>query len=193
MLNSAGGCDIFGSHFEKPGKGVPMKAVIVLAMHGAPPLDFPEDELEEFFSLRSRLSHAYGAGPAAAQRRLLALESKIRTWPRTARNDPFHAGSQELAVELRRSSGRKVVLGFNEFCAPSLDEALDQAAGQGAEKIIILTPMMTRGGEHAEKDIPEAVERAKHRHPKETFIYLWPFPASEVAGFLAGQAARAIG
>jgi hypothetical protein len=46
-----------------------MKAVIVLAMHGAPPLDFPEEELGEFFNLHSRLAHAYGAGPAAAQRR----------------------------------------------------------------------------------------------------------------------------
>jgi sirohydrochlorin cobaltochelatase len=170
-----------------------MKAVIVLAMHGAPPLDFPEEELGEFFNLHSRLAHAYGAGSAAAQRRYLELEAKIRNWPRTARNDPFHAGSQELAVQLRRSSGRKVVLGFNEFCAPSLDEALDQAAGQAAEKIIVLTPMMTRGGEHAEKDIPEAISRARRRHPKEKFVYVWPFPTSEVAEFLAAQAGRAIG
>jgi sirohydrochlorin cobaltochelatase len=170
-----------------------MKAVIVLAMHGAPPLDFPEQELSEFYNLQARLAHAQGAGPAAAQRRYLELEEKIRTWPRTPRNDPFFAGSQDLAIQLRRASGRKVVLGFNEYCAPSLDEALDQAVGQGAEKIIVVTPMMTRGGEHAEKDIPEAVERARHRHPREKVLYIWPFPTSEVAEFLTSQIGRAIG
>jgi sirohydrochlorin cobaltochelatase len=170
-----------------------MKAVIVLAMHGAPPLDFPEQELAEFYNLHARLARTFGAGETAAHRRSAELEAKIRTWPRTPKNDPFFAGSQELAVQLRRASGRKVVLGFNEFCAPSLDEALDQAAEQGAEKIIVVTPMMTRGGEHAEKDIPEAVEQARSRHPKEKFIYAWPFPVSEVAEFLTAQAGRAIG
>jgi sirohydrochlorin cobaltochelatase len=169
-----------------------MKAVIVLAMHGAPPLDIPKEELEEFFNLGARLAHAHGAGPAPAQRRYLELEAKIRAWPRTAQNDPFYAGSQELAVQLRRSSGRKVVLGFNEFCAPRLDEALDQAAGQGAEKIIVVTPMMTRGGEHSEKDIPAAVEQARRRHPAEKFVYVWPFPLADVAAFLTAQVNRAL-
>jgi sirohydrochlorin cobaltochelatase len=169
-----------------------MKAVIVLAMHGAPPLDFPEQELAEFYGLQARLARGHGAGPAAAERRWFELEAKIRAWPRTPRNDPFYAGSQDLAVQLRRASGRKVILGFNEYCAPSLDEALDQAAEQGAEKIIVVTPMMTRGGEHAEKDIPEAVERARQRHPKEKFIYVWPFPATDVAEFLTAQAGRSI-
>jgi sirohydrochlorin cobaltochelatase len=137
-----------------------MKAVIVLAMHGAPPLDFPEQDLAEFYGLHARLAHGPGAGPAAAERRYFELEEKIRTWPRTPRNDPFYAGSQNLAIELRKASGRKVILGFNEFCAPSLHEALDQAAGQGAEKVIVVTPMVTRGGEHAERDIPDAIERA---------------------------------
>jgi sirohydrochlorin cobaltochelatase len=170
-----------------------MKAVIVLAMHGAPPIDFPEEELAEFATLHARLTHARGAGPAAAGRRFVELEAKVRTWPRTARNDPFYAGSQELAVQLRRASGRKVIVGFNEFSAPSLDEALDQAAGQGAEKIIIVTPMMTRGGEHAERDIPEAVERARKRHPAMNFVYVWPFPSSDVAAFLTSEVNRVIG
>jgi len=170
-----------------------MKAVIVLAMHGAPPLDFPEAELAEFGALQARLAHAGAPGPAAAERRFLELEGKIRAWPRTPRNDPCHAGSQELAVQLRRASGRKVILGFSEFCAPSLDEALDQAAGQGAEKIIVVTPMMTRGGEHAERDIPETVARARKRHPAMNFIYVWPFPSSDVAAFLTSQVNRAIG
>lgn len=169
-----------------------MRAVIVLAMHGAPPLDFPEEELAEFAALHARVARAGGGGPAA-ERRFVQLEAKVRSWPRTPRNDLFYAGSQELAVQLRRASGRKVIVGFNEFSAPSLDEALDQAAGQGAEKIIIVTPMMTRGGEHAERDIPEAVERARKRHPAMNFVYIWPFPSSDVAAFLTSEVNRVIG
>jgi len=164
-----------------------MKAVIVLAMHGAPPLDLPPGDLAEFMNLESRMGHLRRAGQAAIGRRQSELENKIRNWPRTPRNDAFHAGSQALAVELRRASGRKVILGFNEFCAPSLDEALDLAAGQGAEKILVVTPMMTRGGGHAESDIPAAIERARDRHPGEKFVYAWPFRASEVAVFLASH------
>ena len=164
-----------------------MKSVILLAMHGALPLDYPKQELAEFLGLHARVTHTGGAEPAALFHRYRELEERIRRWPRSAGNDPFFAGSQELAVQLRRASGRKVILGFNEFCAPSLDEALDQAAGQGAEKIIVVTPMMTRGGEHAEQDIPAALERARNRHPKEKFVYIWPFSAQNIAEFLNSQ------
>jgi len=167
-----------------------MRAVIVLAMHGAPPNDFPGPEMTEFFHLHSKLGHAVGPEKGSLSRRYMELEAKMRKWPRTARNDPFFAGSQELAVQLRRESGRKVILGFNEFCAPSLDEALDQAAGQGAEKIVVVTPMLTRGGGHAETDIRGAIERARKRHPKEDFIYAWPFPASEIGRFLTAQLSK---
>ena len=164
-----------------------MRSVILLAMHGTPPLDYPKLELMEFLGLHSRGAHAGESLPAALVHRYQELDEKIRRWPRSAGNDPFFAGSQELAVQLRRISGRKVILGFIEFCSPSLDEALDQAAGQGAEKIIVVTPMMTRGGEHAEQDIPEALERARKRHPKEKIIYIWPFPAQNIAEFLNSQ------
>jgi sirohydrochlorin cobaltochelatase len=169
-----------------------MRAVIVLAMHGAPPNDFPGPEMAEFFNLHSKLGHGFASDKASLSPRYKELAAKMRKWPRTARNDPFYAGSQELAVQLRRESGRKVIVGFNEFCAPSLDEALDQAAGQGAGKIVVVTPMLTRGGEHAEMDIPGAIERARERHPKENFVYAWPFPASEVARFLTAQLSKFI-
>ena len=47
--------------------------------------------------------------------------------------------------------------------------------------------MMTRGGGHAESDIPAAIDRARDRHPGEKFVYAWPFRASEVAVFLASH------
>ena len=164
-----------------------MKAVIVLVMHGAPPNDFPERDLAELFGLQARLKHATEVEHAALERRELALNAKMRSWPRTFHNDPFYFGSQELATHLSNATGFEVIVGFNEFCAPSLEDALDQATRRGAEKVIVVTPMMTCGGEHSEVDIPAAVEIAQARHPEIPILYVWPFKVSEVADFLAAQ------
>ena len=118
------------------------------------------------------------------------LEAKVRNWPRTAQNDPFHAASLELGAQLGAETGSDVLVGFNEFCSPSLDEALDQAAGRRPDRIIVVTPMMTRGGEHADVDIPAAIERCRSRHPGLSISYAWPFDTEEVARFLASQMAQ---
>jgi sirohydrochlorin cobaltochelatase len=162
--------------------------VVVLAMHGGPPLDFPENELVEFFTLHARVGHG-GAGARDQRQRYEELEARMRSWPRTGNNDPFYAGSAELAGHLRRESGLDVILGFNEFCSPSLAEALDQAA-RTAQKVLVITPMMTRGGEHSAVDIPEAIQAARVRHPGCEFTYVWPFPTEDIARFLAGQFSR---
>jgi len=126
---------------------------------------------------------------AALQRRYRKLDAKIRAWPRTVKNDPFWAGSQELAEHLRTATGSEVIVGFNEFCAPTLDDALDQAARQ-SDKVFVITPMMTRGGEHSEVEIPDSVKRAQERHPNVAFKYAWPLDISAIARFLAEQIAR---
>lgn len=167
-----------------------MKTVIVLAMHGIPPSDFPKPELMELFGLHARLDHATGPEHAALERRHAELDVRMRAWPRTAQNDPFYVGSQELAQHLSQATGYPVAVGFNEFCAPSLDEAFTKAIAQGAEQVVVVTPMMTRGGEHSESDIPTAIERAKSRYPTVPIQYAWPFDAAEVAQFLASQIGR---
>jgi sirohydrochlorin cobaltochelatase len=169
-----------------------MKAIIVLVMHGVPPNNFPEHDAAELFGLQARLKRATGAERVALERRRLELDAKMREWPRTAQNDPFYAGSQELAAHVSRATGCEVIVGFNEFCAPSLDDALNKAIARGAEKVIVITPMMTRGGEHSEVDIPAAVQTAQAQHPEIPIIYLWPFKVSEVANFLAAQIAHLI-
>lgn len=164
-----------------------MKTIIVLAMHGVPSNDFPKNELTELFSLHARLEHSHGAEQETMTRRYNELDAKMRTWPRTSQNDPFWTASLELAGYLSQATKCEVIVGFNEFCAPKLDAALDQAVAKGAEKIIVVTPMMTRGGEHSEKDIPAAIKHAQECHPKIKIIYAWPFKTSEVAQFLANQ------
>jgi len=169
-----------------------MKAIVVLVMHGAPPNNFPEQDMVEFFGLQTRLKGATGAERVALERRHLELNAKMRAWPRTAQNDPFYAGSQELAAHVKKATGCEVIVGFNEFCAPSLDDALNQAIARDAEKVIVITPMMTRGGEHSEVDIPDAVRTAQAQHPETPILYVWPFKVSDVASFLAAQIANLI-
>lgn len=166
-----------------------MKTLLLLAMHGAPPNDFPPHEMAEMLGLHARLERTAGPERAALESRYAPLEAKMRAWPRTAQNDPFHAASCELAAQLAEVSGLETLVGFNEFCAPDLDEALHQAAVR-AGRIVVVTPMMTRGGEHAEADIPAAIYRAQGRHPEVAFLYAWPFAAADVARFLAGQVGR---
>lgn len=170
-----------------------METVLVLAMHGAPPRDFPRQELVELMTLHGRLGHGGGPQQAEWARRYAELESKMRGWPRTAENDPFHAASLDLARQLQRATGYDVIVGFNEFCGPSLDEALAQAVGGGAEKVVVVTPMMTRGGEHAEVDIPAAVQHAREKYPRVGFYYAWPFADEAIAKFLAGQLSAFLG
>jgi sirohydrochlorin cobaltochelatase len=162
-----------------------MKRILVLAVHGAPPNDFPADEMREFFALHGRRETAPAALGPALERRYAELEAKVRSWPRTARNDPFHAASNELAQALKTEVGLEVLVGFNEFCSPDLDEALARAVGEGADRVVVLTTMMTRGGEHAERDIAQAVSRARERHPGVEMVYAWPFETASIARFLA--------
>ena len=169
-----------------------MTTMIVLAMHGMPPTDFPKPETAELFGLHARLQHAGERERAALEPRYALLDAKMRTWPRTAQNDPFHAGSQELAAHLSRASGLEVFVGFNEFCAPGLDDVFAQVKARGADHVVVVTPMMTRGGEHSEIDIPNAIRRAQAQYPATVFDYVWPFPADQVAKFLSAQIALGV-
>ncbi len=165
------------------------ETVIVLAMHGEPPEDFPKDEFGEFFRLHAQVEMGRLQDPQRRER-YAELDARIRNWPRTAENDPFYAGSQAMADQLRKATGKEVIVGFNEFCGPSIDEALEQAVARKVAKVIIITPMMTPGGGHSEIEIPALAKRARERHPDISIVYAWPFNLSKVAQFLAEQIDR---
>lgn len=159
---------------------------IILAMHGAPPNDYSRSDLKDFFKLH--MMHETGGGfPQAMHQRYDELHEKMRDWPRTPENDPFWDASQRLAEELSRITGNDVIVGFNEFCGPSVDEALESGVQAGSNEIIVITPMMTPGGEHSTVDIPESIKLAQERHPSVSFHYAWPFDRTAVATFLAEQ------
>jgi sirohydrochlorin cobaltochelatase len=161
---------------------------IVLAMHGVPPKDFPRNEMVELFGLHAKLEHPVGVPDhEELHRRHHELDEKMRTWPRTRENDPYHAASHDLAHHLREETGLQVYVGFNEFCDPNIVDAIDLAVGAGVNRVLVLTTMMTAGGEHSERDIPTAIERAKKHHPDVAIEYAWPFMLPDVAKFLAAH------
>jgi sirohydrochlorin cobaltochelatase len=167
-----------------------MHMAIVIAMHGMPPKDFPRDDFQEFFMLQGRNQSAPNSLSDAQRQTYQRLNDKMRNWPRTPKNDPFHAAASELALSLKKELGCPIYMGFNEFCAPTTDEAIASAAAGDPSRVFIVTPMLTRGGEHAEVDIPASIERARKRFPNIQFTYCWPFDPRDVAHFLGTQVRR---
>ena len=145
----------------------------------------------ELFGLHARLDHP-GGGPEheALHMRHHELEEKMRAWPRTEENDPYHAASHDLAHHLREETGLQVYVGFNEFCGPTVEEAIDLAMEAGVDRVVVLTTMMTGGGDHSEKDIPASLEKARAKHFNVEIVYAWPFELPDVARFLAAHVHR---
>ena len=167
-----------------------MGNAVVLAMHGIPPRDFPREEMVDLFGLHPKLEQLTDPDREVVQRRHDEREKKMRRWPRTRENDPYFYASIELAEKMEMILGERVFVGFNEFCAPTIEEAVGEAATSSPDKVVVLTPMMPRGGEHSERDIPEAIRRARKLYPSLESVYAWPYDGSQVADFLADHIRR---
>ncbi len=164
-----------------------MNYVIVLAGHGMPPSDFPKQEAGELFSLHGRIEAAEGAEKEELIKRHDELHLKMRLWKRTPENDPFHFSTLKIAEHLNVLLNAPLFVGYNEFCTPSVEEAIDEAVNMHADRVIIFTPMLTSGGVHAEVDIPRSPEKAREKYPDIPIVYAWPFEVSLVAEFLASH------
>jgi sirohydrochlorin cobaltochelatase len=143
-----------------------VKTIVVLALHGLPPSDFPRNQFAEYMGLRAEFLNSDIPVDVKSEQRYTALEKQIRYWPRTRLNDPFYTASQDIAEQLSVDTRCPVILGFAEFCAPDLDEAFDEAVSEGAEQIVVVTPEMSQEGAYPDLDINQAVNRVKERHPK---------------------------
>jgi sirohydrochlorin cobaltochelatase len=116
----------------------------------------------------------------------LALEHRIRTWPRTPATDPYQAGIEALAAALRpRLGGARLVIAYNEFCAPSLADAVQALVADAVRRITVVPTMLTPGGSHSEIDIPAALAALRLRHPAVALQYAWPVDVDLLAGMLA--------
>ncbi|XXX73049.1 CbiX/SirB N-terminal domain-containing protein [Sorangium sp. So ce134] len=164
-----------------------MKRAVILVGHGAPAADCPRELVMRLKALEGRRA-ASGGAPSPEERE---LEAKVRGWPRTPENDPYRAGLERLAAELAPLlGGAELLVAYNEFCAPTLAEAVAAAVRVGATEVQVVPSMLTPGGVHAEVEIPEAIARLRAEHPSVTLRYAWPFDLAEVARLFAAQLAR---
>jgi sirohydrochlorin cobaltochelatase len=157
--------------------------VVVLAAHGAPATDYPTRRVGILMALEF-------AGGKAAQSGFLGrwkikLENEIRTWPRTDTNDPYKAAVDELAAALTERTGYQVISSYNEFCSPTIQEAIDQAVARGATCVLVTPTMLLRGNQHTEAEIGQAVDEARQRHPTAIIQYAWPFQNESLVNLLA--------
>ncbi len=165
------------------------KEAVVLVGHGAVPKDLPAHLVAELKRLEAQRR---ASGETQLTEREAALDRAIRDWPRTRETDPYRAGLEAVATRLSsRITPRRLVVAYNEFCAPSIEDAIERLVREGAQRIVLATTMFTPGGSHAEDEIPEIVARQREIHPGVEIVYAWPFDLDQAADFLAEQIDRA--
>lgn len=161
-----------------------MKRAVVLVGHGGVPKDCPHELVRRLKQLEAQRRLA-GTSPSEEERE---LDRTIRHWPRTPQTDPYKEGLEALAEQLRPLlNGDRLAVAFNEFCAPTLTEAVETLIAEGATDITVVSSMFTAGGSHAAVEIPEAVAKLARAHPAVTIRYAWPFDTALVAGMLAAH------
>jgi sirohydrochlorin cobaltochelatase len=162
----------------------PPKIGVILVGHGGIPKDCPRDLVMKLKRLEGE--RRTKGQPASSDE--MELDLRIRRWPRNAQTDPYQTGLQHLASELQPLLGDALFsVAYNEYCAPTLEEAAEELVRQGATDITVLTTMFTPGGAHSEIEIPETLDHLRRAHPDIILRYAWPFDLKLVAGMLIRQ------
>jgi sirohydrochlorin cobaltochelatase len=160
----------------------PARRAVVLVGHGGVPRDYPRERLMQLRALETR-RRASGSPPSQEE---AALEHELRHWPRTPANDPYQAGLKSLAAHLRpRLDPARLVLAYNEFCAPTVAEAIRTLAAEGVTDIVAVPSMFTPGGVHAEIEVPQTINELRAELPHLRVQYAWPFAGEHLAAFFA--------
>jgi len=163
------------------------KKGVILVGHGAAASDCPREWVTKL-KTREAQRRLTGGEPSPEE---VDLDRRIRNWPRTPQNDPYKMGLESLAEHLRRVlNGTSLVVAYNDFCAPSLKDAVEATLMAGVHNITVVPTMMTPGGVHSETEIPELLSRLRFRYPDAEIRYAWPFDLSRVAGLLMEQIER---
>ncbi|WNM58082.1 sirohydrochlorin chelatase [Candidatus Nitrospira allomarina] len=158
-----------------------VKKAILLVGHGGIPKGYPSDLITKLKRLEAQ-RRATGSPMSPEE---LELDIKVRTWPRTPETDPYQAGLESLGAAMKPLlNGSLFGLAYNEFCGPTLAEAVESLIHQGAQTITVVSTMFTPGGSHSESEIPEELEELRKKHPQITLIYAWPFNLEKVSKML---------
>ena len=157
------------------------KKALVLVGHGGLPSDMPSEMVEKF--MRVHKGRIKAGGPITEHE--IELDTAIRKWGRTPENDPYKTGLESLASHMEPMlKGHILKTAYNEFCYPAIEDAVDELAAENVSKIIIVTTMITRGGSHSEKEIPEELHALRSKYPNIDIQYAWPFNMDSFALFL---------
>ena len=158
-----------------------LKKGIILVGHGGIPKGYPADEVSKLKRLEAQRRAA--GQPMSAEE--LALDTKIRTWPRSPETDPYQAGLEALGAQMKPMvNGALFSLAYNEFCGPTLQQAVENLVKQGAQSITVVSTMFTPGGSHSEFEIPEELEELRKEYPGVTLQYAWPYNLNQVSKML---------
>lgn len=157
---------------------------LILVGHGGVPKDYPRKDLTRLKTLEGdRIRSQKGPGPEEIE-----LDRQIRHWPRTPQSDPYQAGLEALASQLRPLlDGSPLLIAYNEFCQPTLEEAARELINKGRNKIVVIPSMLTPGGVHSEIEIPSSIKTLELAYSEVEFRYLWPFDMKQIAMLFASQ------
>ena len=157
------------------------KRGIILVGHGGLPSDIPSEVVEKFMRLHK--ARVKSGGEVTSQE--VDLDNTIRRWERTPESDPYKSGLETLASHMEQFLKDDVVkTAYNEFCYPTIEEAVEELSKENVSKIILVTTMITRGGSHSEREIPEELEDLKQKFKDIDIQYAWPFDMDTFALFL---------
>jgi sirohydrochlorin ferrochelatase len=160
---------------------------IVLVGHGAAAKDCPRELVMRLKALEAQ-RHRSGGGPTPEE---IDLDRRVRTWPRTPENDPYKAGLESLADQMRTAlNGTVLAVAYNEFCAPSLEEAVGDLIARGIQAVTVVPSMTTPGGVHSEVEIPAILNKLRIRYPEVIIQYAWPFDLNQVARMITDHLSR---
>jgi sirohydrochlorin cobaltochelatase len=155
---------------------------VILVGHGGIPKDCPQELVTKLKRLEAQ-RRATNVPPTQEE---IDLDAKIRRWPRTAATEPYQPGLEAVATQLRgRLDGVLFAVAYNEFCAPTLEESVEELIKKGATEITVTTTMFTPGGSHSEVEIPESLDQLRNQHPGIALRYAWPFDLDLVATMLS--------
>ena len=154
---------------------------VVLVGHGGIPKDYPS----ELVTKLKRMEAQRRAAKVPMSDEEYELDQKIRRWPRTPETDPYQAGLELLATRLKPLlRGARFSTAYNEFCTPTLGEAIEQQIIDGATDVTVVSTMFTPGGSHSEYEIPEEMDDLRKKYPEVTLTYAWPFDLDKIADML---------
>ena len=158
------------------------KLGVILIGHGGLPSDIPKEIIEDFMKVHKQRIRA--GTPITAKEK--ELDKVIRCWIRSPSTDPYKYGLEKLAAQLApRLENYILITAYNEFCYPSIEQAADMLAEKGVTQVILVTTMITPGGSHSEKEIPEEVEALRLKYPNIDYQYAWPYDLGIFSNLLA--------